>query len=103
MRNKDGGETDSMAEAGPICKKSEDLDILMNIIGGSFIKQPIDASSVDIKKLKIFYQESSGDIRASKVCGATRSALLKAARHMENQTGGATKVTKKNVSLKLSL
>lgn len=85
---------DSMAEAGPLCKKAEDLELLLKIISGPFLKHPLD-SPVDIKKLNIFYQESSGDLRASKLSYATRNALAKAVKHLEQVTGSATKVNLK--------
>lgn len=83
---------DSMAESGPLCKKAEDIELLMKIMCGSLLKDPIDVSNVNIKNLNIFYQENSGDIRASKLSYAARKALDKAVTHMQQLTGLATEV-----------
>ncbi|KAK1120232.1 hypothetical protein K0M31_012599 [Melipona bicolor] len=81
----------SMAEAGPICKKAEDLiSILKIIIGEKASLLNLDAE-VDIRCLNIFYQESSGDIRTSSVNWEMRTALLKAVQHFKEITGSATK------------
>lgn len=81
-----------MAEAGPICKKAEDLvPLLKAFIGEKVSLLNIDAV-VNLEDLNIFYQESSGDVRASKVNGEMRAALLKAVHHFKNITGSATKV-----------
>lgn len=82
---------DSMAEAGPLCKKAEDLELLTKVMSGTFLKTSLD-SSVNLKDLNIFYQESSGDLRASKLSSAASKALSKAVRHFEQVTGNATKV-----------
>ncbi|KAK1120224.1 hypothetical protein K0M31_012591 [Melipona bicolor] len=83
----------SMAEAGPICKKAEDLiSILKIIIGEKASLLNLDAE-VDIRCLNIFYQESSGDIRTSSVNWEMRTALLKAVQHFKEITGSATKVS----------
>ena len=82
-----------MAEAGPICKKAEDLiPILKIIIGEKASLLNLDAE-VDIRCLNIFYQESSGDIRTSTVNWEMRTALLKAVQHFKEITGSATKVS----------
>ncbi|KAK9295004.1 hypothetical protein QLX08_010540 [Tetragonisca angustula] len=82
----------SMAEAGPICKKAEDLiPILKIIIGEKASLLNLDAE-VDIRCLNIFYQESSGDIRTSTVNWEMRTALLKAVQHFKEITGSATKI-----------
>ncbi|XP_031786537.1 fatty-acid amide hydrolase 2 isoform X2 [Nasonia vitripennis] len=83
---------DSMAEVGPLCKKAEDLELLTKILSGTFLKTSLDNSSVNLKDLNIFYQESSGDLRASKLSSAASKALSKAVRHFEQVTGNATKV-----------
>ncbi|KAF3420431.1 hypothetical protein E2986_12465 [Frieseomelitta varia] len=81
----------SMAEAGPICKKAEDLiPILKTIIGEKASLLNLDAE-VDIRCLNIFYQESSGDIRTSRVNWEMRTALLKAVQHFKEITGSVTK------------
>ena len=81
---------DSMAEAGPLCKRAEDLELLTKIIAGPYLKASLD-TSIELKNLNIFYQESSGDIRASKINSAAYHALLKAVKHLEQVTGSATK------------
>ncbi|KAF7380819.1 hypothetical protein HZH66_014195 [Vespula vulgaris] len=63
---------ESMAEAGPICKKAEDLAPFLKVL--------------------IFYQPESGDLRASKVNHAMRAALRKAVDHFEEITKSATKI-----------
>lgn len=82
----------SMAEAGPICKKAEDLIPLFKIFIGEKISLLNLDQAVDLKTLNIFYQESSGDIRASEVNGDMRAALLKAVRHFKEVTGSVTKI-----------
>ncbi|XP_026669099.1 LOW QUALITY PROTEIN: fatty-acid amide hydrolase 2-like [Ceratina calcarata] len=84
--------SNSMAEIGPICKKAEDLIPLCKVFIGerkSLLK--LD-QVVDLKSLNIFYQESSGDLRASGVNGDMKAALLKAVRHFKEVTGSATKI-----------
>ncbi|XP_058799780.1 fatty-acid amide hydrolase 2 isoform X2 [Phymastichus coffea] len=83
---------DSMAEAGPLCKKAEDLELLLKVISGSYLKAPLDVNSVNLKNINIFYQENSDDIRASKLSCAARNALSRAIQHMEQITGCATKI-----------
>ncbi|XP_014220085.1 fatty-acid amide hydrolase 2-A-like [Trichogramma pretiosum] len=82
----------SMAEAGPICKKAEDLDTLMSIFVGPNIEIKLNSEQVDVKQLDIFYQECSNDIRASKLSSAAQEALTKAISHLKHVTGSATKV-----------
>ncbi|KAJ8673613.1 hypothetical protein QAD02_004875 [Eretmocerus hayati] len=82
---------ESMAESGPICKKAEDLELLTRVFAGTFLKTPLD-TRVDLKNLKIFYQESSGDIRASKLSSAALNALQKSVKHLEQLTRSATKI-----------
>ncbi|XP_012273208.1 fatty-acid amide hydrolase 2 isoform X2 [Orussus abietinus] len=82
----------SMAEAGPICKKAEDLEPFLKILVGKNISKLKLGTPVDLKSLNIFYQEGSGDLRASKVDPSMRAALSKAVRHFEQLTGKATKV-----------
>ncbi|OAD59959.1 Fatty-acid amide hydrolase 2, partial [Eufriesea mexicana] len=81
---------DSMAEVGPICRKAEDLGPLLKIVIGKNIS--LFDKEVDIKRLNIFYQESSGDIRASRVNSEMRAVLLKAVDHFKEITGSATKI-----------
>ncbi|XP_076751639.1 fatty-acid amide hydrolase 2 [Xylocopa sonorina] len=83
---------DSMAEAGPICKKVEDLIPLLKVMIGEKVSLIKLDTTVDIKTLNIFYQESSGDIRASKVNCEMRAALMKAVQHFKEITGSATKI-----------
>ncbi|XP_014210386.1 fatty-acid amide hydrolase 2-like [Copidosoma floridanum] len=90
LRKKDYLE--SMAEAGPLCKKAEDLEMLVKIFSGPLLKAPIN-TQIDLKKLHIFYQESSGDLRASQLSFAAHNAVIKAAKHFEQLTGSATKIT----------
>lgn len=82
---------DSMAEAGPLCKKAEDLELLTKIMIGPHIKISLD-TDIDIKNVNVFYQENSGDIRASKLSSAARRALSKAVEHLEQVSGSAVKV-----------
>ncbi|XP_078037813.1 fatty-acid amide hydrolase 2 [Augochlora pura] len=84
--------SNSMAEAGPICKKAEDLAPFLKVLIGEKVSLLQLDAPVDIKKLKIFYQESSGDLRASKVNSEMKTALLKAVYHLKEVTGSATKI-----------
>ncbi|XP_015603968.1 fatty-acid amide hydrolase 2 isoform X2 [Cephus cinctus] len=82
----------SMAEVGPICKKAEDLlPFLRVLVGPNITKLKLD-TPVNLKDLNIFYQEGSGDIRASKVNSSMRAALIRAVRHFERLTGSASKI-----------
>ena len=91
MRSTDYGDT--MAEAGPMCKRAEDLEPLLRVLVGENITKLKLDTPVDLKNLKIFYQISSGDIRSSLVSKVMRSTLMKAVQHFEEITGSATKVT----------
>lgn len=82
----------SMAEVGPICKKAEDITPFLKILVGDNISKLKLDEPVDLKKLKVFYQIESGDIRASKVNQAMRSALRRAVEHFEELTKSATKI-----------
>ncbi|XP_003704919.2 fatty-acid amide hydrolase 2 [Megachile rotundata] len=83
---------DSMAQAGPICKKAEDLTPILKVLVGEK-KSSLELDTVvNVKSLNIFYQESSGDIRASKVSSEMRAALLKAVHHLKEVTGSAKKI-----------
>lgn len=84
--------SNSMAEVGPICKKAEDLAPLLKVLIGEKVSLLKLDAPVDVKKLKIFYQESSGDLRASKVNSEMKTALLKAVYHFKEVTGSATKI-----------
>ncbi|XP_076655334.1 fatty-acid amide hydrolase 2 [Halictus rubicundus] len=84
--------SNSMAEAGPICKKAEDLAPFLKVLIGEKVSLLQLDAPVDIKKLKIFYQESSGDLRASKINSEMKTALLKAVYHFKEVTGSATKI-----------
>ncbi|XP_035728447.1 fatty-acid amide hydrolase 2-like [Vespa mandarinia] len=84
--------SDSMAEAGPICKKAEDLaPFLKVLVGDKACKLKLD-EPVNLKNLKIFYQSESGDIRASKVNYAMRATLRKAVDHFEEIAKSVTKI-----------
>lgn len=83
---------ESMAEAGPICKKAEDLAPFLKVLVGDKISKLKLDEPVNLKNLKIFYQPESGDLRASKVNHAMRAALRKAVDHFEEITKSATKV-----------
>lgn len=84
--------TDSMAEVGPMCKRADDLAPLMKIfIGPNIAKVRLD-DPVNLKNLKIFYQEGSGDLRASKINNDMRVALTRAVEHFRELTGFAQKI-----------
>lgn len=82
----------SMAEAGPICKRAEDLIPFLKVLIGEKVSLLKLDTVVDLKNLNIFYQESSGDLRASKVNSDMKVALLKAVHHFKEITGSATKL-----------
>lgn len=82
-----------MAGVGPMCKKAEDLVPILKVLVGEKISLLKLDAEVDIKCLNIFYQENSGDIRASKVNSEMRAALLKVVQHFKEITGSATKVS----------
>lgn len=81
-----------MLAPGPICKRAVDLEPLLRVFVGEKISKLKLDEPVDLKTLKVFYQEESGDIRCSKVNGELRSAMLKAVEHLRGITGAATKV-----------
>ncbi|KAF7993866.1 hypothetical protein HCN44_011135 [Aphidius gifuensis] len=82
----------SMAEAGPICKRSEDLLPLLKIMThDDKLREALD-TPVEIEKIKILYQEGSGDLRASKISPDMRAALSKAVKHLKDVTGSAEKI-----------
>lgn len=83
----------SMAQAGPICKKAEDLIPFLKVIVGDKISQLKLDDPVDLKSLNIFYQEESGDIRASKMNSAMLNTMKKVVKHLKELTGSATKVS----------
>lgn len=83
-----------MAEVGPICKSAVDLEPLLKVLIGDNVSKVKLGTPVDVKKLNIFYQESSGDLKCSKISKSMKLALARAVRHMENVTGSATKVWK---------
>lgn len=85
----------SMAQAGPICKKAEDLVPILKVLVGEKVSLLKLDTPVNVKTLNIFYQENSGDIRASKVNSEMRAALLKAVHHLKEITGSVTKVCEK--------
>ncbi|KZC11579.1 Fatty-acid amide hydrolase 2, partial [Dufourea novaeangliae] len=82
----------SMAEAGPICKKAEDLAPFLKVLIGEKVSLLHLDTPVDVKKLNVFYQKSSGDLRASKVNSEMKCALRKAVHHFKEITGSATKI-----------
>lgn len=83
----------SMAEVGPICKKAEDLIPLLKVLIQDKISLLNLNAEVDITQLNIFYQENSGDIRASKINYEMRTALLKVVQHFKEVNGSVTKVS----------
>ncbi|KAK2585700.1 hypothetical protein KPH14_010313 [Odynerus spinipes] len=83
---------DSMAEAGPICKRAEDLAPFLKVLVGDKISKLKLDEPVDLKSLNIFYQPESGDLRASKVNHAMRSALRRAVEHFQEITKSTTKI-----------
>ncbi|XP_029038887.1 fatty-acid amide hydrolase 2-like [Osmia bicornis bicornis] len=82
----------SMAQAGPICKKAEDLAPILKVLVGKKASLLELDTPVNVKTLNIYYQQSSGDIRTSKVNSEMRAALLKAVHHLKELTGSAKKV-----------
>lgn len=90
LRKKDY--SDTIATVGPLCRKAEDLiPFLKVLVGPNVTKLKLD-EPVNLKKLKVFYQESSGDLRTSKVNKTLRATLTKAVQHFRELTGSATKV-----------
>lgn len=83
---------DTMIEAGPMCKKAEDLLPLLKVISGKkSINLKLD-TPVDVKKLNIFYQLSSGDFVTSNVSKSIVTCLMKAVNHLKEVTGSATEI-----------
>lgn len=84
---------DTLIEAGPMCKRAEDLLPLLKVISGKKLSnlKNID-SPVDVKKLNIFYQLSSGDLLTSKVSKTIESCLMKAVNHLKTVTGSANEI-----------
>ncbi|PBC26567.1 Fatty-acid amide hydrolase [Apis cerana cerana] len=82
----------SMAEVGPICKKAEDLIPILKVLIQDKISLLNLNAEVDITQLNIFYQENSGDIRASKINYEMRTALLKVVQHFKEVNGSITKI-----------
>lgn len=83
---------DTMVAAGPLCKKSEDLAPFLKILIAANVHRLTLDKLVNVKNLKVFYQESSGDLRASKINGTMRATLIKAVQHFRELTGSATKI-----------
>lgn len=82
----------TMAATGPLCRKTEDLaPFLKVLIGPNVSKLRLD-EPVNLKNLKIFYQESSGDLSTSKVNATMQATLMKTVQHFKELTGSATKV-----------
>lgn len=90
LRNSDY--VNSMAEAGPICKKADDLIPLLKVLVGDKILHLKLDEPVNLADLKVFYQTESGDLRASKVNQAMRAALRRAVEHFEDLTKSTTKI-----------
>ncbi|XP_043278396.1 fatty-acid amide hydrolase 2-like isoform X2 [Venturia canescens] len=82
----------SMAEAGPMCKKGDDLIPLLKVLIGDNVSKIKLDTPVNLKNLNIFYQEGSGDLRASKVNNEMRLALTRAVEHFRELTGSAQKI-----------
>lgn len=83
---------DTMVSAGPICKKAEDLAPFLKVLIGANVSMVKLDDPVNLKNLKVFYQESSGDLRVSKVNKCLRTTLRKAVEHFRDLTGSAQKV-----------
>ncbi|KAK0083794.1 hypothetical protein PV325_008224 [Microctonus aethiopoides] len=84
--------TSTMAEAGPICKCADDLIPLLKIIVSKTESRLKLDSPVDLKKLHIFYQESSGDLRISMINAEMRDVFMKAVDYFRDLTGSAQKI-----------
>ncbi|XP_071649227.1 fatty-acid amide hydrolase 2 [Temnothorax longispinosus] len=90
LREKDY--VDTIAAVGPLCRKAEDLIPFMKVlVGPNVTKLKLD-EPVNVKNLKVFYQESSGDLRTSSINGTMRATLKKAVQHFKELTGSATKI-----------
>lgn len=83
---------DTMLESGPICKAAEDLEPFLKVLVNKNNSKLKLGTPVDLKKLKIFYQEGSGDLRCSLINSDLRQVLIKVMKHLESVTGNATKV-----------
>lgn len=83
---------DTMVAAGPLCRKAEDLMPFLKVLIGANVTMLKLDDPVNVRDLKIFYQENSGDLRVSKVNKAIRATLKKAVQHLKDFTGSATKV-----------
>lgn len=84
--------TSTMAEAGPICKRADDLIPLLKIIVSKTESRLKLDSPVDVKKLHIFYQEGSGDLRISMINAEMRDVFMKAVDYFRDLTGSAQKI-----------
>lgn len=81
-----------MVAAGPLSRNAEDLAPMLKVlIGPNVTKLRLD-EPVDLKNLNIYYQESAGDLRMSKVSKTMQETLMKAVQHFKELTGSATKV-----------
>lgn len=83
---------ESMVAPGPICKMAADLTPAMKVLAGEKIPVLRLDRAVDVTKLRVYYQESSGDMRASLVSGAQLDALRRAVGHLRTVTGSANKI-----------
>ncbi|CAL1678283.1 unnamed protein product [Lasius platythorax] len=110
---------DTMVAAGPLCKKAEDLAPFLKVLIGPNVHRLKLDKPVNVKNLKVFYQESSGDLRASKINSTMQATLIKVVQHFRELTGSATKIkipgseysyklwrywmTRENVNFKLNI
>ncbi|XP_032663090.1 fatty-acid amide hydrolase 2 [Odontomachus brunneus] len=83
---------DTMATAGPICKKAEDLTPHLKVLIGANVSMLKLDDPVNLENLKVFYQEYCSDLRVSKVNQSMRMTLKKAVRHFKSLTGSATMI-----------
>lgn len=83
---------DTMVAAGPLCKKAEDLAPLLKVLISPNVHRLKLDEPVNVQNLKVFYQESSGDLRASKINRTMQATLIKVVQHFRKLTGSATKV-----------
>lgn len=83
---------ESMVAAGPICKKAIDLEPALAVFAGN--KAPLLSlgQKVNLDKLRVFYQEFSGELRSSTIDSAQRDALSRAVDHFRRLTGSAKKI-----------
>ncbi|XP_066588942.1 fatty-acid amide hydrolase 2-B-like [Prorops nasuta] len=82
----------SMAQAGPICKRAEDLAPLLKVLIGDKVSLLKLDENVDLSKLNIFYQEGSGDLKASKMSKTMKDTMKKAVRHFEDVAASTQKI-----------